>query len=136
MSFCNVGFSMRPLLYQGRDVAIIERQPNRQYRRGDIVLYKIYDKYFINRIARVFPGGYYFCEDNSGKTYLFFSPDCQIIGIMTSFLRNGKAYSVNDWRYRLYSFVWSFLVIPIRSSAKGTIKRISWIIHRGRVTRD
>ena len=32
--------------------------------------------------------------------------DDDIIGVMTSFVRKGREYSVTDWRYRLYSRIW------------------------------
>ena len=132
-----VGASMRPLLYQDRDIAIIEKPMNQlRNKRGEVVLFKVYNTYLLSRIIRALPSVYYFCGDGSGKANLFFLPDCQILGLMTSFIRNGKEYSVNDWRYHLYSLLWSFLVIPIRVSVSGCFRQICLVIYKGNVTQD
>jgi hypothetical protein len=39
--------------------------------------------------------------------------DEDIIGVMTSFVRNGKEYTVDHKGYRIYSKVWCFLY-PLR----------------------
>lgn len=98
------GTSMRPMLRQHRDVVIIKR-PDRELKKGDVVLYAgKNDKFVLHRIMR-FKGdeliirgdNNYFTERGIKKS--------DIIGILKEFYRDGKYVSCSDsFKYKIYTF--------------------------------
>lgn len=111
-TFTNVGVSMLPLLRQQKDLFTIEKRQG-QCKKYDVVLYKRPPKsYVLHRVVEVREDSYVILGDNCiNKEYGIKDED--IIGVMTSFVRNGKEYSVGHKGYRLYSAVWYFLY-PLR----------------------
>ena len=60
------------------------------------------NKYILHRIIEVRENDYVILGDNCiDKEYGI--KDIDIIGIMTSYVRNGKEHSINERRYRLYT---------------------------------
>lgn len=106
------GRSMQPLFKTHRDMVIIEKctSPAVKY---DTVLYRAGQKYILHRIIGIdkSAGVYLIRGDNTFKTERI--PFDNIIGIMTSFNRNGKRYSVLDKGYRRYVRIWTF-IYPVR----------------------
>ena len=96
------GTSMNPLLYQGRDFVFIEK-PVFPLEIGDIPLYRRDDGTFVlHRVVGKNENGYIMCGDNqyvheSGIT------DAHLIGLVTSFSRNGEKIDVNKLSYKIYS---------------------------------
>ncbi len=122
----NVGTSMLPLLKQGRDLFIIEPVNGERCKKYDVVLYRCPpNKYVLHRIVEVREKDYVILGDNCiNKEYGILDKD--ILGIMTSYIRNGHTRSCKDWRYQLYSRVWVSLN-PFRiigEKAKIRLKRI------------
>ena len=108
----NVGVSMLPLLRQGKDLFFIEKKGAGRCRVGDVVLYRRKRQYVLHRIIEVRKEDYVILGDNCYvKEYGI--KDSDILAIMTSFIRNGREYSVNELAYKIYSFVWLKLA-PIR----------------------
>lgn len=99
-----VGVSMRPMLCQKRDILIIEKKPPERFKRGDIVLYKRGSQYVLHRVIKVRPDDYIILGDNC--TDYEYVADDKIIGILTSFVRDGKEYRVNGLGCRIYAFIW------------------------------
>lgn len=107
-----IGVSMLPLLRQRKDLFTIEKKPGR-FKKYDVVLYKRPPKYFVlHRVVEVRENDYVILGDNCiNKEYGIRDED--ILGVMTSFVRNGKEYSVNHKGYQVYSRVW-YLLYPVR----------------------
>ena len=106
------GISMLPLLRQRKDLFTIEK-PKGRCKKYDVVLYKRPpESYVLHRIVEVRENDYVILGDNCFyKEYGICDED--IIGIMTSFVRNGKQYLVSNKWYRLYAVVWYWLY-PLR----------------------
>lgn len=121
----NVGVSMLPMICQGRDLFTISKREGR-CSKYDVVLYKRPPAaYVLHRIVEVRDNDYVILGDNCyNKEYGITDKD--IIGVMTSFVRKGKTYTVKHRGYRLYAVVW-YKIYPIRRiymRFKITIKKI------------
>ena len=66
------GVSMKPMLYQNRDLVVIEKVKDR-LKKGDVVLYRRGKDYVLHRIVRVSEDGYVIRGDNTyrGCSYVF-----------------------------------------------------------------
>ena len=106
------GVSMLPLLRQHKDLFTIEKKQGR-CEKYDVVLYKRPPKSFVlHRVVEVRERDYVILGDNClNKEYGIRDED--ILGVMTSFVRNGKEYPVSHKGYRMYAVVWCFLY-PLR----------------------
>lgn len=106
------GVSMLPLLRQQRDLFTITKRQGR-CRKYDVALYKRADgAYVLHRIIKVLPDGYVILGDNClNKEYGITDQD--ILGVMTSFVRDGREYSVQGRGYRLYARIW-LILYPVR----------------------
>lgn len=123
----NRGFSMMPMLRQDRDLMVIVPCPQGRCRKYDVVLYKRNGQYILHRILKVLPEGYVICGDHNWKK----DPvvyDEQILGILVSFVRDGKEIPVDNVLYQCYVHLWCD-VFPLRATALrvraklGRIKR-------------
>ena len=111
-TYTNIGVSMLPLLKQGRDLFTIEKKTGR-CKKYDVVLYKRPPaSYVLHRVVKVRENDYIILGDNCLKKEYGIKEE-DVIGVMTSFVRKGKKYTVNDKGYRIYSRVWYFLY-PVR----------------------
>ena len=120
------GISMLPLLRQEKDLFTIEKKQGR-CEKFDVVLYKRPPKsYVLHRVVEVREKDYVILGDNCfNKEYGI--RDEEILGVMTSFVRNGKEYPVSHKGYRLYTIVWYFLY-PLRRlwmKCKGKFNRLA-----------
>ena len=106
------GVSMLPLLRQHKDLFTIEKKQGR-CEKYDVVLYKRPPKSFVlHRVVEVREKDYVILGDNClNKEYGIRDED--ILGVMTSFIRNGKEYPVSHRGYRLYVRVW-YVLYPLR----------------------
>ena len=130
LTYTNVGVSMMPLLRQGKDLFTISKKDKRRFRRGDVVLYRRPpNKYVLHRIIEVRTDDYVILGDNCIRKEHGIK-DSDILGVMTGFVRSGKEHSINEKRYRLYTWV-ILNTIPVRVffkkiklKTKRMIKRI------------
>ena len=120
------GVSMLPLLRQHKDLFTIEKK-QRRCKKFDVVLYKRPPKSFVlHRIVEVREKDYVILGDNClNKEYGIRDED--IIGVMTSFVRNGREVSVSHKGYRLYVVVWYALYPLRRLCMKGKGKLRRWL---------
>ena len=96
------GTSMRPLLICGRDTVTLKKCTEK-LKKGDLPLYRRKDGTFVlHRIVGFDKNGnYIMCGDNQFlKEYNI--EDSQIIGVVTEITRNGKTFSVDSKKYKLY----------------------------------
>lgn len=107
------GFSMYPLLYPGRDEVILRAADPEELKRGDVVLYRREGSILVlHRILRKRAEGFYMVGDNQTEVEGPVSAE-QIRGVMTGFIRKGRAVSVNNPAYRAVSGIW-LLLRPFR----------------------
>ena len=76
----------------------------------------------------VLPDSYVILGDNS-ITKEHGIRDEDILGVMTSFMRNGKEHNIEEKGYRLYSFVWMH-TIGLRLFLKKSKAKISNCVRR------
>ena len=104
------GISMLPMLHENQDLVVI-RTPKGRLKKYDVALYKRGETYVLHRVIGVREGGYDIRGDN---TYVVEKvSDQAVIGVLTSFIREGKKYEVTDLRYRLYARIWN-TIYPLR----------------------
>lgn len=118
--YTNKGCSMYPLLRQERDILCIEKKPQgSRLKKHDIVLFRRNGKYILHRIVKVKPDGYDTAGDHNWWKEKDVS-DEDIIGILTSFVRDGKTITVNDPKYKLYTVLWCSICKPLNAGAVRT----------------
>ena len=103
--YSNKGTSMLPLLREGRDLMIIDRKSPERCRAGDVVLFRRGSDYVLHRVVEVRENGYVILGDNCVSCERGVT-DRDILGVMTGFVRNGREHSVNEWSYKVYTFLW------------------------------
>ncbi|WP_034449290.1 S24/S26 family peptidase [Butyrivibrio sp. AE2032] len=120
----NVGVSMRPLIKQDRDIIIISK-PEGRLKKYDVPLYKRGDQYVLHRVVKVCEDSYVILGDNCLRKEYGIKEE-QILGVLTSLVRNGKEVDLNGFGYRFYSRAWYFLY-PVRvifMKAKSLLGRL------------
>lgn len=102
----NVGTSMLPMLKQGRDLFSVRKKGEKRCKKYDVILYRRPPgQYVLHRIVEVRENDYVVLGDNCvRKEYGITDED--ILGVMTSFVHNGKTYQADDLRYKVYVFCW------------------------------
>lgn len=122
--YYNVGDSMMPLLKENRDLMVLS-VPNRPIRKYDAILYKRDSgQYVMHRVIEIREDGYVLCGDN--RYYKEYGvKDEQVLAILTSVLRKGKAVSVDSTQYKIYVHLWCDLFI-----IRAAILRIKHIFLR------
>ena len=111
--YTNVGDSMLPLIREGRDLLVI--QPvNHRLGRYDIPLYRRDSgQYVLHRVLKVRPTDYVLCGDNRWQKETGIRDD-QILGVLSSVIRNGKELSMQGLACRIYAHLWCDL-FPLRA---------------------
>lgn len=129
LTYTNVGVSMLPLLRQGKDLFTVCRKGPERCKAGDVVLYhRPPNQYVLHRVVEVRPEDYVILGDNCvAKEYGIKDED--IMGVMTGYVRGGREHSVQDWPYRLYSFVWMH-TIGFRVFLKRILLRFAKIVKK------
>ena len=110
------GISMRPMLREHRDIAVVERV-NRKLRKNDVPLYRRAgcEKLVLHRILKVTDNGYIIRGDNLyHKEYDVTDED--IVGVLKAFYREGKYYDCATSKiYHIY-IILNRLSFPFRYS--------------------
>ncbi len=107
---------MRPMLEQKRDMVEFSPLPEK-LKKYDLPLYQRDDgQYIMHRIVRVDEA--YGCMGDHQFVLEYPVRHDQMIAVVTAFVRKGKRYSVEDWRYKLYCRVWH-ISRPVRRLFQG-----------------
>lgn len=130
--YTTVGVSMRPLIKQGRDILIVSK-PEGRLKKFDVPLYKRRNgQYVLHRVVKVKDDSYAILGDNCIKWESNIKDD-QIIGVLTSLVRNGKEIDLNGFGYKFYSRAW-YVLYPIRVIFMGA-RRLAGKIRRKLIRR-
>ena len=104
------GVSMLPMLRQNRDLVVIG-VPASRLGKYDVALYKRGADYVLHRVVGVRENGYLIRGDN---TYILeHVPEGAVIGVLRSFVRDGKSIEVTDPGYLAYVRFWN-AAYPLR----------------------
>ncbi len=99
--FVPTGTSMLPLIRPDTDTVIVEKNMGRLKKR-DVALYKRPDgSYILHRVVQVKKASYTMCGDHH-KIYEYGVKEEQILGVMTSLLRDGKEVELDGRKYGRY----------------------------------
>lgn len=129
MTYTNRGISMLPLLKQGRDLFTIRKKGAERCQKYDVVLYRRPpESYVLHRIVAVRPDDYILLGDNCLNKETGIT-DRDIIGVMTGYVRKGKAHSTDDFGYMFYSR-WIVLTYPVRRMCKLIKSKVLQIIRQ------
>lgn len=105
------GGSMRPLFRTHRDVVVIVRA-DKELKPYDVALYKGFEgQYILHRVLTVRQDCYIIRGDNTFIKERV--PKSAVIGVLSEFNRKGRAHTVNDFSYKLYSRLWRY-IYPFR----------------------
>ena len=125
LTYTVVGVSMLPLLRQGRDLFTVTPKGSERCRVGEVVLYRRPPSHYVlHRVVEVRDGGYLILGDNCLEREWVSESD--VIGVMTSFVRNGRVHGVDAIGYRAYTWVWlrtERLRVTLRRMALGVRRR-------------
>lgn len=125
LTYHNKGVSMLPMLKAGRDLFHLQAKSAARCKKYDVVLYRRGRSYVLHRIVEVRPDDYVILGDNcANKEYGI--TDADILGVLSSFVHNGREISADDLGYQIYAKVW-YRIYPIRRLAmrvKGKAGRV------------
>ncbi len=126
------GWSMYPLIVPGRDQAVIESPAGKQFKRGDVLLYRREEGVLVlHRLCKITSDGLYFVGDNQVEVEGPISKE-QIIGRMTSLIRKGKQVDLTNPAFRFPCWLWlnirpmrrvfQLAVAALKAKLKGGVK--------------
>lgn len=98
------GTSMLPMLRQDKDLVVIQAAGGKRLAPLDVALYKRGEQYVLHRVISVKEGGYMIRGDNTYTPE--YVPEDQVLGVLRSFVRDGREYAVTDPRYLGYARFW------------------------------
>lgn len=114
LMYRNVGDSMMPLLRQNKDLMIIIRKTGKRLSVMDVPLFKRKDgKYVLHRVMWVRKSDYIICGDNQWYPERGIA-DCQILGVLTAVVRDGRRIEMDSFRMKCYSWL-MWLTYPLRA---------------------
>ncbi|WP_052168594.1 S24/S26 family peptidase [Dehalobacter sp. CF] len=121
------GLSMYPLLVGRRDEVLLADVKGKKLRRGDIVLYVRQDgTHVLHRIHHVDLNNYYMFGDAQTWIEGPINED-NVLGVVISVIRKGKAIECNSFGYRFISQIW-MVMRPARPLILKIIDRIPIIV--------
>ena len=104
------GTSMRPLIRQGIDSVVLEKM-KRAPKKNDILFYQRQDgSYILHRVWEVTDTGLTLVGDNQ-RMLEYGVTEEQIIGYVTRIYRGEKEINCDGLWYRMYLWLWQFMVI-------------------------
>ncbi len=127
--YTNRGFSMYPLIRQHRDLLVISKKPKERLKKYDVVLFKRNNKYILHRIIAVNENSY----DTTGDHNWWKEKDVrdeEIIGVLTSLVRDGKEISTDDPKYHMYVRAWYGICYPARNVIMKTRSQVKKLLKR------
>lgn len=121
------GDSMYPLLKSRVDTVVLAMP--KTLKKRDIVFFRRDNgAYILHRILKIKNGVLTIAGDNEMEKE-FPVYENQVVGVVKSFKRKGRNYSVDESWYKLYSFFWC-LFFPIRPFMLKTLIKLATIRNR------
>ena len=101
---------MLPLIVQGRDSVVLERNFERGARKNDIAFYRRDNGQFVlHRVMRICDDGtFVMCGDNQTALEYGIKRE-QIIGYVSRLYRGDKELALSSIKYKLYLLTWCFM---------------------------
>ncbi len=119
------GNSMRPLLRNGRDIAVLRPCRGDECRPGDVVLFRHEGRHVLHRIIRRHDAGFLLRGDGNYRLEEQCTTD-DILALMTGVIRpSGRLVSCHSRRWRWTSRLWLTLPRLIRRLCLATVSRLS-----------
>lgn len=120
------GVSMLPMLRQKRDILVITKKGPERCKKYDVALYiRPPHDYVLHRVVEVRDKDYVILGDNCLKKE-YGIRDEDILGVLSSFVRNGKTIRMDSRGQMLYAKIW-YALYPARRMWKinfGRFKRL------------
>ena len=111
VTICLEGDSMRPLIRRGKDpVTIIPL--DRPLHKGDVVLFRLGEKYIVHRVWKLAEGRVRTFGDNCWNPDPWI-PESQVLGLVVKYRRDGKVRRLDTPGARNWGKAW-MAVHPIR----------------------
>ena len=105
VTFSPRGTSMLPMLVEGEDTITLVKV-NRKIRKYDVIFYKRDDgAYVLHRVVKIKKDGYVLRGDNQYINEYGIKDD-MVIGILSSYTKKDRQYSIDTFRYKLYCRFW------------------------------
>nr|MBR4281481.1 S24/S26 family peptidase [Clostridia bacterium] len=115
VTICLEGDSMRPLIRRGRDpVTIIPL--TRELQRGDVVLFRLGERYIVHRVWKLAEGRVRTFGDNCFAPEPWIPMD-QVLGLVVKYSREGRVHRLDTPAARAWGRAW-LAVHPIRNVFK------------------
>ncbi len=142
LAYTNVGFSMLPLIREGRDVMLIEKRDITEIKRYDAVLFRRENikgrgEYILHRILKILPDGrFYIVGDNCTEGEIV--KPSQILGVLSGLHRDGKPINMGGFRYKTYVALWCapyHLRFGILHTKRFIFRCLSAVLHKLRIRR-
>lgn len=120
-------FSMYPMLYPGRDEVVVAPVDAARLKRGDVALYRRENSILVlHRVVKHTADGIYMTGDNQSEIEGPLA-ERQMLGIMTSFIHNGRRISAKNPLYVCAARLW-LMLLPVRDPIKRTAARIKRLL--------
>ena len=111
VTICLEGDSMRPLIRRGCDpVTIVPRQ--RPLKRGDVVLFRLGDRYIVHRVWKLQGDRVRTFGDNCWNPDPWIQ-DSQVLGAVVRYTRNDRSHRLDTPQARAWGRIW-MAAHPIR----------------------
>lgn len=129
VQFPPTGWSMYPLIVNGRDQVVVEPVDPARVRRGDVVLYRRPGSILvIHRVWKRTGEGLYMVGDNQSEVEGPLPPEV-VCGVMTAVIRNGRTIRVSSPLYRFLSGAW-LILRPMRRVIARTVAAVKRALRR------
>ena len=129
VTICLEGDSMRPLIRRGKDPVTIVPL-SRPLRNGDVVLFRLGEKYIVHRVWQLKDGMVRTFGDNCWKPEPWF-PEQQVLGLVVKYSRDGKAHRLDTPQARAWGRMW-MAVHPVRMLYKRCRSLAARVVRRMR----
>lgn len=121
------GFSMLPMLRQGKDTVELSPLPPK-LKKYDLPVYQYPSgKIVMHRVVAV-KEDHYICLGDNTYAYETVTPD-QMIAVVSAFKRGDRRISVDSRGYQLYCRVW-YAIFPLRKLLRRPIQLLNAILRR------
>ena len=126
LTYTNKGISMLPMLREGRDLITVVKKGPERCKKYDVILYdRPPDEHVLHRVVGVRDGYYKVLGDNCWNVETV--REDQIVGVLRSFVHNGRTISADDPVYRIYSFL-RVSLYPVRKLRWRAVRKIKRLI--------